>query len=89
MSKHKKERKQSQRQLKRRAAKAKKLSVPQGEEYLLYEYEITDGPLFDAEYRKTPPVVLAGTWHICEMEAWDEEYFNMELQARRDRGKDG
>ena len=22
-----------------------------------------------------------GTWHICEMETWDEDYFNMEVQA--------
>jgi len=22
-----------------------------------------------------------GIWHIYEMEAWDEEYFNMEVQA--------
>lgn len=24
---------------------------------------------------------LAGTWHITEMENWDEDYFNMEVQA--------
>jgi len=24
---------------------------------------------------------LAGTWHIFEMEMWDEDYFNMEVQA--------
>ena len=24
---------------------------------------------------------FSGTWHIYEMEAWDEDYFNMELQA--------
>ena len=24
---------------------------------------------------------FAGTWHIYEMEQWDEEYFNMEVQA--------
>ena len=24
---------------------------------------------------------LEGTWHIYEMEAWDEDYFNMEVQA--------
>ncbi|MEW6207181.1 MAG: hypothetical protein AB1631_02370 [Acidobacteriota bacterium] len=24
---------------------------------------------------------FAGTWHIYEMELWDEEYFNMEVQA--------
>ena len=23
----------------------------------------------------------AGTWHIYEMEMWDEDYFNMEVQA--------
>jgi hypothetical protein len=22
-----------------------------------------------------------GKWHICEMEMWDEDYFNMEVQA--------
>jgi hypothetical protein len=24
---------------------------------------------------------LVGTWHIYEMELWDEDYFNMEVQA--------
>ena len=24
---------------------------------------------------------FTGTWHICEMKAWDEDYFNMEVQA--------
>lgn len=24
---------------------------------------------------------LIGTWHIYEMEQWDEDYFNMEVQA--------
>lgn len=24
---------------------------------------------------------FAGTWHIYEMKMWDEEYFNMEVQA--------
>lgn len=24
---------------------------------------------------------LAGTWHITEMDQWDEDYFNMEVQA--------
>ena len=23
----------------------------------------------------------SGTWHIYEMEAWDEDYFNMEVEA--------
>ena len=23
----------------------------------------------------------AGTWHILEMDLWDEDYFNMEIQA--------
>ena len=26
-------------------------------------------------------VRFIGTWHIYEMEAWDEDYFNMEVQA--------
>ena len=29
--------------------------------------------------KKTASVV--GTWHIYEMEQWDEDYFNMEVQA--------
>jgi hypothetical protein len=29
--------------------------------------------------KKTASVV--GTWHIDEMELWDEDYFNMEVQA--------
>lgn len=24
---------------------------------------------------------IVGTWHIIEMELWDEDYFNMEVQA--------
>ena len=28
---------------------------------------------------KVPDVT--GTWHITEMEMWDEDYFNMEVQA--------
>jgi flagellar hook assembly protein FlgD len=24
---------------------------------------------------------FTGTWHITEMETWDEDYFNMEVQA--------
>ncbi|MSP12368.1 MAG: hypothetical protein EXR62_05355 [Chloroflexi bacterium] len=24
---------------------------------------------------------IAGTWHIYEMETWDADYFNMEVQA--------
>ena len=24
---------------------------------------------------------FVGTWHICEMEMWEEDYFNMETQA--------
>jgi hypothetical protein len=27
------------------------------------------------------PMKFAGTWHIYEMDQWDEEYFNMEVQA--------
>jgi hypothetical protein len=26
-------------------------------------------------------VQFTGTWHIYEMSMWDEEYFNMEVQA--------
>ena len=26
-------------------------------------------------------IKFEGTWHIYEMEAWDEDYFNMEVQA--------
>jgi len=24
---------------------------------------------------------IVGTWHIYEMELWDEDYFNMDVQA--------
>lgn len=27
------------------------------------------------------PMKYTGTWHIYEMEQWDESYFNMEVQA--------
>jgi len=57
MSRRKKKRKLSQRQIKRKAEKTKRSSIPREGEYLLYEYEITDEPLFDAEYRKLPPEV--------------------------------
>ena len=30
-----------------------------------------------------------GTWHIYEMEMWDEDYFNMEVQAYIDINKKG
>jgi flagellar hook assembly protein FlgD len=35
---------------------------------------------------------FTGTWHIEEMEMWDEDYFNMEVQAyitidKNDRGE--
>ncbi|WP_199774292.1 hypothetical protein [Salinibacter altiplanensis] len=31
---------------------------------------------------KEPPAgKVAGTWHITDMEVWDEDYFNMETQA--------
>ncbi len=26
-------------------------------------------------------MIYTGTWHILEMEMWDEDYFNMEVQA--------
>ena len=30
---------------------------------------------------KTKPLDFTGTWHIYEMEMWDKDYFNMEVQA--------
>jgi len=32
---------------------------------------------------------FTGTWHIHEMEMWDEDYFNMEVQAYIKIGADG
>ncbi|MEL6492738.1 MAG: hypothetical protein AAFQ95_22540 [Cyanobacteria bacterium J06621_3] len=32
---------------------------------------------------------LEGTWHIYDMELWDEDYFNMEVQAYIDVDKHG
>lgn len=31
--------------------------------------------------RRGTPMRFTGTWHIEEMETWDEDYFNMEVQA--------
>ncbi len=31
--------------------------------------------------KKVESANFTGTWHIYEMEAWDEDYFNMEVQA--------
>ena len=31
--------------------------------------------------RKNKDMDFTGTWHIYEMEAWDKDYFNMEVQA--------
>jgi hypothetical protein len=31
--------------------------------------------------KKGVEMKYAGTWHIYEMELWDENYFNMEVQA--------
>lgn len=31
---------------------------------------------------------FSGTWHICEMEQWDADYFNMEVQAYIEIDKD-
>lgn len=31
----------------------------------------------------------AGTWHITDMEMWDEDYFNMEVQAYVQIEEDG
>jgi hypothetical protein len=30
---------------------------------------------------KEESMTFTGTWHIYEMEMWDEDYFNMEVQA--------
>jgi hypothetical protein len=40
---------------------------------------------------ETTDLDLTGTWHITEMEMWDEDYFNMEVQAyiRIDEGGTG
>ena len=32
---------------------------------------------------------FVGTWHIYEMESWDEDYFNMEVQAYITINKNG
>lgn len=32
---------------------------------------------------------FSGTWHIYEMELWDEDYFNMEVQAYIEVGSKG
>lgn len=32
---------------------------------------------------------FTGTWHITEMDEWDEDYFNMEVQAYIKVKKDG
>ncbi len=32
---------------------------------------------------------FTGTWHIYEMETWDEDYFNMEVQAYIEIEKNG
>ena len=34
-----------------------------------------------AKKTRKPKHPLMGIWHIYEMEAWDEDYFNMEVQA--------
>jgi hypothetical protein len=31
--------------------------------------------------KKDKDTDFTGIWHIYEMEAWDEDYFNMEVQA--------
>ncbi|AKB61181.1 hypothetical protein MSMAP_1196 [Methanosarcina mazei SarPi] len=31
--------------------------------------------------RKFKNMDFTGTWHIYEMELWDEDYFNMDVQA--------
>ncbi|MDJ0706882.1 MAG: UPF0158 family protein [Leptolyngbyaceae cyanobacterium MO_188.B28] len=34
-----------------------------------------------AEVEDSTKMTFEGTWHISEMEMWDEDYFNMEVQA--------
>lgn len=31
--------------------------------------------------RKVKSMDFIGIWHICEMQLWDKDYFNMEVQA--------
>ena len=38
---------------------------------------------------KQPAERFNGTWHIYEMETWDEDYFNMEVQAYIEIGPSG
>lgn len=33
------------------------------------------------QQKKNKIVDFIGTWHICEMQEWDEDYFNMDVQA--------
>ncbi len=34
-----------------------------------------------SKFKEFEALKFVGTWHIVEMEMWDEEYFNMEVQA--------
>jgi len=38
---------------------------------------------------RNPMGKFTGTWHIYEMETWDEDYFNMEVQAYIEIKPDG
>ena len=42
----------------------------------------------EGEHRRVTNVTFVGTWHIYEMETWDEDYFNMEVQAYIEIGAD-
>lgn len=44
------------------------------------DQEYQKGPLNNNEKRDMG-TDFTGTWHIYEMEAWDEDYFNMDVQA--------
>lgn len=37
--------------------------------------------LLNINEKRDKDMDFTGTWHIYEMEAWDEDYFNMEVQA--------
>lgn len=37
--------------------------------------------MFLIQERKVKIMDFTGTWHIYEMELWDKDYFNMEVQA--------
>jgi hypothetical protein len=42
--------------------------------------EIVERGLLNINEKTDKGMDFTGTWHIYEMEAWDEDYFNMEVQ---------